>query len=381
MRRKLHRLDRPALAGLLSSLLHRGYEVFGPQVRDHAIQWLPMDTIESLPAGWTAEMSPASFRLHRRNDAALFGYWVGADGLKHLLHPPRACVAKVESNGGLKVLEQPPQVARRALFGVRACDLAAVAVLDRVLLGDRFVDDIYQASRGLLFVVAVNCTESASTCFCASMRTGPQAKSGFDIALTEHVDGESSEFLAEAGSALGAEVLEEAGARPATADWAEGVLKACTQAAASQQRALDPASTKTLLEQSFDSPRWEATARRCFACGNCTSVCPTCFCVNFEDTSSLDQRTSERTRVWDSCFAQSFTYIHGGSIRLTPQSRYRHWISHKLARWQDQFGMPGCVGCGRCITWCPAGIDITEECAALAAQSSNLPSGVISHGQ
>ena len=267
---------------------------------------------------------------------------------------------------------------KRAFLGVRACDLAGVAALDRALLADRYVDDIYKANRSQAFLIAVHCQESAATCFCASMNCGPQARSGFDIALGERPDGE---FLAEAGSAEGLQVLESSGAALAPPEWAKQVAEACARAGAAQQRKLNAAAAPAVIDQSFDHPRWEATAGRCLSCGNCTSVCPTCFCVNFEERSSLDRHTAERLRVWDSCFTQSFTYIHGGSIRMTPKSRYRQWLSHKLARWQMQFGVSGCTGCGRCITWCPAGIDICEEFAALeAAPSTSFMTGVASDG-
>ena len=94
-------------------------------------------------------------------------------------------------------------------------------------------------------------------------------------------------------------------------------------------------------------------------------VCPTCFCTTVEDHSDLAGETAERVRSWDSCFTLDFSYVHGGSVRTETQSRYRQWMTHKLASWIDQFGTSGCVGCGRCITWCPVGIDITEEAAAI----------------
>jgi ferredoxin len=94
-------------------------------------------------------------------------------------------------------------------------------------------------------------------------------------------------------------------------------------------------------------------------------VCPTCFCTTVEDTADLAGTDAVRRRVWDSCFSVEYAYIHGGSIRPTPRARYRQWLTHKLDSWQEQFGMSGCVGCGRCITWCPVGIDLTEEIAAI----------------
>jgi Fe-S oxidoreductase len=94
-------------------------------------------------------------------------------------------------------------------------------------------------------------------------------------------------------------------------------------------------------------------------------VCPTCFCTTVEDVSDVTGDHAERWRRWDSCFTLGFSYIHGGSIRNSGKARYRQWMTHKLASWIDQFGTSGCVGCGRCITWCPVGIDITEEARAI----------------
>ncbi|MBI5083440.1 MAG: 4Fe-4S dicluster domain-containing protein [Acidobacteria bacterium] len=381
MRKKQYRLHQSDLSSLLENLRRRGYQPYGPQRRDHAIEWLPLDGIHQLPAGWTTTTAPATYRMQERSDQALFGYWTGPDSLKKLLHPPEACLLKAEYNGGVRFVRQAPAEVKRAFIGVRACDLAAVAALDRVLLSDRWVDDIYQANRNGALLIAVNCTSSAPTCFCASMGSGPRARSGYDIALTERVGDGSSEFLAEPGSEAGASILEELTALAAPAGWEKEAEESCQSAAAAQTRAVDASSAPAVIDRTFDHPRWDQTARRCLACGNCTSVCPTCFCVNIEERNALDLRSAERLRVWDSCFTQAFTYIHGGSIRTTPKSRYRQWLSHKLARWQEQFGMPGCTGCGRCIAWCPAGIDITEEMAALEASSgSTYPTGVSTHG-
>jgi sulfhydrogenase subunit beta (sulfur reductase) len=96
-------------------------------------------------------------------------------------------------------------------------------------------------------------------------------------------------------------------------------------------------------------------------------VCPTCFCTSVEDSTDVDGDGVVRVQRWDSCFTVDYSYIHGGSVRSSDRSRYRQWMTHKLSTWFDQFGSSGCVGCGRCITWCPVGIDITEEVAAIRA--------------
>lgn len=371
MRRRSYRLDAGGLSDLISRLRGQGYTVYGPRAEDGALHWRPIGSAEDLPRGWTQDLGPGRARLVPDGTGGLFHYWTCAEGLKAILHPPVVrVVAARRDNGAFRILNNPPQPQRCAFIGVRACDLAALTILDRVLLGDQYMDDIYRARRQGLFVVTVHCLESAPTCFCASLGSGPRARSGFDIALAELTEGEEPEYFAEAGSAAGADLLEECGARPAPPEMAREVEQGCTRAAAAQKRSVNAHAAPALIDAVFESPHWEAVARRCLACGNCTMVCPTCFCVNYEDRSSLDGREAERWRLWDSCFTQSFTYIHGGSVRMSVKSRYRQWLSHKLARWQTQFGTPGCTGCGRCIVWCPVGIDITQEFQQLQAAAA-----------
>jgi ferredoxin len=250
---------------------------------------------------------------------------------------------------------------------VRSCDLHAILVQDRTFLEGAHVDRDYEARRRNAFIVAVNCGQAGGTCFCVSMGTGPRATAGFDLALTEIVDDGSHRFLVEVGTEAGAEVLAELPSRAAEADDERGADAVVERAAAEQGRELDTTDIKDLLYRNLEHPRWEEVADRCLSCGNCTLVCPTCFCSAVEDRTDLAGEESERVRVWDSCFTLEHSYVHGGSVRSTGASRYRQWMTHKLATWIDQFGTSGCVGCGRCITWCPVAIDITEEVAAIRA--------------
>ncbi len=143
---------------------------------------------------------------------------------------------------------------------------------------------------------------------------------------------------------------------------AEAVVARTAESMGREMRADD---LHDLLMRNLSHPRWDDVAARCLSCANCTMVCPTCFCTSVEDSSDLTGTETSRSRRWDSCFTMDFSYIHGGSVRSSTKSRYRQWMTHKLATWVDQFGSSGCVGCGRCITWCPVGIDITEEVRAI----------------
>ena len=362
-------IEAGAIGDLISVLKRRGYQVIGPALRDGAILYDHLEKLEDLPAGWTADADAGRYRVRRRDDAALFGYAVGPHSLKKFFHPADIQVLAAHSDNGLfRILPHTERPPRCAFLGVRACDLAAVAVQDRVLLGDRYVDAVYQNHRRDAFIAAVNCAVAAATCFCASMGTGPAVRGGFDLALTEILDAGRHCFVVEAGSELGAGVLAELPHQEVSEADCSRAREVVERTTASLQRRLETDGIKDLLYQSFEHPRWDQVATRCLACANCTMVCPTCFCVTVEDSSDVTSQVAERRRKWDSCFTLGFTYIHGGSVRQSVKSRYRQWMTHKLAAWIDQFGTSGCVGCGRCITWCPVGIDITEEAAAFRRQ-------------
>jgi ferredoxin len=179
----------------------------------------------------------------------------------------------------------------------------------------------------------------------------------------------------EIGSELGAEVLAEVPTEPAAAEDLAAVGAVVESANARMGRSMETDGLKDLLYSSAESPQWDEIAGRCLACTNCTMVCPTCFCTTVEDVSVLGSDDAERRRVWDSCFSEEFAHIHGGSLRTETRARYRQWLTHKLASWQDQFDALGCVGCGRCITWCPVGIDITAEVASMRARAGLAVAG------
>ena len=350
------RLERPALDGLITALQGRGYTVVGPTVADGAIVYEELRSTADLPVGWTDEQDGGHYRLRRRDDEALFGYNVGPHSWKRYQLPPevRLWRARLGEDGSLTELEQPAPGPRYAFVGVRSCELHGMAILDRVRPGER------------PFVVAVQCGQAGGTCFCVSMGTGPTADSGYDLALTEVLD-DGHYFVADAGTEEGAAVLAELPSAPAAGGEEAAAARAHARAADQMGRTMDTTGIHELLLSNLDHPRWDDVAERCLTCGNCTMVCPTCFCTSVEDVTDLAGETVERHQRWDSCFTIDYSHMHGGSARTSARSRYRQWMTHKLATWFDQFGTSGCVGCGRCITWCPVGIDITEEVAAIRA--------------
>jgi ferredoxin len=362
-------LPRDGLGKLVTILREDGYRVVGPTVRDGTIVYDEIAGLDDLPQGQGDEQSGGHYRVRARDDAALFGYTVGPQSWKKFLYPSRVRLLRAVRDGTGFVVknDEPEEPPRYAFLGVRSCELEAIAIQDRVFLGGEYADPTYQARRDRALIVAVNCAEPGGTCFCASMDTGPRARHGYDLALTEMLDGPRHEFFVEVATERGEELLARLAARPATDADRTAAHRVTDRAAERMGRHLDTRGLPELLRTNGESPRWTEVANRCLTCANCTMVCPTCFCSTVDDMSDLAGDTAERWRKWDSCFTTEFSYLHGGSVRRTGRSRYRQWLTHKLSAWHDQFGTSGCVGCGRCITWCPVGIDLTEEVEAIRA--------------
>lgn len=369
-------LDRTALAALFDALRARGYALVGPRALGTAVAFAPVQSPDDLPYGWVSQQDAGHYRLQGSNNGAAFAYGPAVDSLKRHLNPPASTLWRAtRENGTLRFAPSPEPPAPLAIVGARPCDLHAMARYDEIFLKGPYVDPAYEARRDSLFIVAANCTQPGGTCFCASMGTGPRASALFDVALTELPAAKGAKaaehrYLATAGSSGGAELLETLpGEAAGDADVAleAKLLKA---AESKMGRRVETEGLSASLAAAAEHPQWDDVAHRCLTCANCTMVCPTCFCSTVEDHTNLAGTEMERRRRWDSCFTTEFSYIHGGSIRPSARARYRQWLTHKFQHWAEQFGAAGCVGCGRCITWCPVGIDITREIAQVTRRAA-----------
>jgi sulfhydrogenase subunit beta (sulfur reductase) len=375
-----HTLDRPGLQAVIDVLWWADYRVVGPQVADGAIVIRDLRGVAELPTGWLDDQDGGSYRLRHDPAAGTFDHVVGPHSLKNFLFPARETLASfVQIDGTWSQAASPAPPLPLAVIGVRGCDLAALAIQDRVFLGSGYVDEAYRSRREKLFLIAVNCRRAAATCFCHSMGSGPAAGPGFDLALTEIEEGFACEVGSERGAAVvvkaiaagavmrGCSVEEVEVARDVSHALAARMHARQPVAGESKPRSLDTHGIRDLLMTNLEHPRWDEVASRCLSCTNCTLVCPTCFCSSVQEVADLSGDHVDRERQWASCFSLDHARMHGQSVRSSTASRYRQWLTHKFAGWIDQFDSSGCTGCGRCITWCPVGIDVTEEIAAIRA--------------
>jgi len=343
--------------------LNDHFDVRGPVVSSGAIVTGPLRRASDLPVGWHDEQAPGHYRASDRGDGEYFGFAVGPTSTKPEFFPPHQVLWRSEGRGELLRFVEPTLATRDlALFGVRPCDVAALGILERVLVNGEYPDPHFASRRRGLFVVVVECARPASTCFCSSMGTGPGLEDGFDLAVTELHS--PHRFLVRIGSERGGREVQRSSWAHAT-DPDETARDEVLDTAASRiERRVDSEGVPALLARNIDHPLWSDIAERCLDCANCTMACPTCFCSDVHDVTDLAGDT-ERQRSWSSCFDVNHSFLHGGPVRSSPSSRYRQWMTHKFSTWWDQFDSSGCVGCGRCVTWCPVGIDVTAELAIL----------------
>ena len=375
----LFRLNSDGLDLLLGTLQGEGYLTIGPRKVGESIQLEVIDCAEDLPRGWGDQQEAGSYRLLRRLDAAYFGFNLGADSWKKWLDPSRKLLWRAKRQDDSWEVEKPQAQTRRLAFiGVRACELAAIKVQSRVrevARANQFLPDKHSSALTAEgppevadgpFLVGVNCAQAAATCFCASMGTGPAFSNGCDLVLTEVLEGSDHYFLIHVLTQRGARISEKCKLVASIESDLAHIERQVAQVSASQSRQLNIQDPVEFFSRRLEHSHWEDVATRCLSCANCTLVCPTCFCSTVEDTSDVKNVVAERWLRWDSCFNFDFSFVHGGSVRSSTRSRYRQWLTHKLGTWHEQFGSSGCVGCGRCIAWCPVGIDLTVEVKSLS---------------
>ncbi len=370
-RERLARSRQPALLAKedlpeLIAVLMAGHDVIAPGYEDGSIVLTRITSVDAIATGYRDHQEPGHYSIEKVNDSSYFGYNNSMHSPKIFLHPSRLTLfsGQLQPNGDFTLAEEPGIPRRLAFFGIRPCDSFAVHVLDKTFLHDPNVDQPYRRRRDGSFLAVLNCTSPGNTCFCASMGTGPRAETGYDLRMTELTEG----FLIEAGSSRGHEIQGQLPVRPAPVTLAKESERTLAEAVHRMGRTLNTHNLPQILRGSLEHPHWDFMKTWCIGCTNCTIVCPTCFCNDTRDYIDLEFQHTSRERIWDSCFSWQFAEMHGVNTRPDLKHRYRHWVTHKLSYWVEQYGVFGCVGCGRCLTWCPVGIDITEVAATVRGE-------------
>lgn len=354
--KKIKQSDFPIF---FNKLLELEYSIVGSKVTDNVIIYDEIKSVDELPIGTRDVQKNGKYFLEKNETKTLFNYVVGPQSLKKFFFPPNHLIFSAQKNGNnIEIKPNNSKPKKIAFLGIRACDIKSLEIQDKIFLE---TDPHYKVLRKNSLIIAVNCSTSKDNCFCTSMNCAPKALNGFDISLTEIIENNEHYFCVEIGSKNGEKIISKCNFEKATEKEVEKSNMILKNVAEKIKRKLNTQNLKEKLYNNFENEVWDKVAERCLACANCTMVCPTCFCSTVEDVTDLTGNNAERWRKWDSCFTLEHSYIHGGSIRSSTKSRYRQWATHKFGYWIDQFGTSGCVGCGRCITWCPVGIDVTEE--------------------
>ncbi len=359
------------LQSLFNILSSQNYQNVGPTARDGAIMLENLNSFDDLAVGYSEEQDKGSYRLVRQDEESFFQYTLGPQSFKKFLHPPKRKLWSANGSNNEFTVSTTDHPSKMAFWGVRSCDLAAINILDRVFLKGPVVNNWYKQAREELFIIAVGCTQPSANCFCTSMNSGPMPEENFDISLVEVIQNQKHFFIAEIRSEKALAIVKKLNFQEASEEDIRLSTNSIDKAREQMPIRIEAEAAPQILKDNLESKHWDEVAKRCLSCANCTMVCPTCFCSTTEDITDISGDHTERWLRWDSCFNGDFSYIHGGRIRNSTRSRYRQWMTHKLSSWHDQFGTSGCVGCGRCIAWCPVGIDITEELKALNNQKTN----------
>lgn len=358
-------LSKKQLKQLFALLKQEAFSLIGPVVKDGVISYEEVPVLEELASSVQDKQSPAFYSLKKTNKPYFFSYANGFSSLKKFFFPAQRELfsLKRDKNKRFNIFYPDKPNKKLAFFGIKPCDLAALVVQDKIFMEGDYQDIYYQNLRKNSFIVVANCTHPSENCFCTSFNTGPAVKNkeSLDISLTEILEADKHYFIAEAFSERAREYFRKLKVPLAKEKDKKMFNKTIEKSARKIKKRVNEEEIKKFFPLSYENYYWREIGKRCLGCGNCTLVCPSCFCSTVLEKSNIGATEAERVKVWDSCFNVEFSYIHPAAVRKNIYSRYRQWLMHKFFNWYKQFKTSGCVGCGRCISWCPVGIDVRDE--------------------
>lgn len=320
-------MTREGIAELITRAKSAGYEVYAPQKREGRVY------LEQVGESTSLELS----------------HVVTVNGVKDILLPRSEPLAEFRVDEvSLVPVEEPP--AKRIIIGTRPCDAAALVILDAILL-EPVRDARYARKREETAVVTVACSRADGACFCSSMGYGPHDETGSDVILLP--SGES--YIVRAITERGKSLLADLGAQADAGGEPDGPPELA--------RKVSTEGLKDWLDNNFESEKWRDVSINCISCGTCYYLCPTCHCFDITDEAGVSK--GERYRIWDCCSFSDFTRMAGHQPRVGRHARYRQRIMHKFKYTVDNVDLVACVGDGRCIRHCPAGVDMGEILEAL----------------
>jgi len=356
------------LTQIVAVLMAEGYTVIGPKDKKLALNLEKLSSPDELALGFVSEEKEGYYRLKPAKTLAI-------DAAKPMNSPKYYTekanqllytASQVNNQWEFKTAVVEPEPI--AFFGLNACDVASLYILD-LTFKQEFKDPVYEKNRqAVQFVVGVNCTHPGNNCFCSTYNTGPRLTYPYDLGLT--CLGET--YLVEAGSQKGKEVLAKLKSEPASQAHLQQKETLLEKAKKQMSKAFNLKKACQVLADNYEHPYWDEPSERCLSCANCINVCPTCYCYQIYRRANLSADEVAVFRSLDACHHLEFAAVHGGNFRPRRVDRLRHWVNHKIFWTIEQYGVPGCVGCGRCITWCPTAIDITEPVFRLGGREVKI---------
>ncbi len=298
------------------------------------------------------------FKLLENGVEPLVGYLNAKNSPKNFLFPQTETMMRyMKTERGTELSKDNGEAGKAVLFGVRPCDARSFVLLDMVFDQETYRDPYYIDKREKTTVVSFACVHPPyTTCFCTSVGGHPMSSDGADVMLTDIGDSYLAEFITSKGEKL----LKKMEGLPKAEDSAVEKKKELSDNAEKEIKSHVPAmQIKTWLDENFEHPFWDTIHRSCIACGTCTYLCPTCHCFDISDEEKGDN--GKRIRSWDSCMYWLFTYeTSGHNPRPSQKERWRQRVMHKFKYYVDNFKAISCVGCGRCVMYCPVNIDIRK---------------------